>query len=229
MRDSQTRCVPSPQTTCRERGGVTKRPMRGGNASGNFPAWEGGIPTSGIPNGVSGSMGPYAPLLVDTGAARARGIHGARLEAEAAESRDLMASSFIDLIDIHDELRERPPKSACVVYRAAHFSFFGIFARWFCLVFKKLRRAAVVTFSFFLDRRDSVVSFSFLFCFCAQCFFFSICHMREKGRRADSNAKPIRQTAPRQRALDAVNLVSDHVYMNISEVRKSISATRKFR
>ena len=59
--------------------------------------------------------GPYVPLLVDTAAARDRGIHEARLESDAAEAREFRASNVIDLLDIVDELRERPPKGACVV------------------------------------------------------------------------------------------------------------------
>ena len=59
--------------------------------------------------------GPYVPLIVDTGAAREQGVLEARLEAEAAESREPRASYFIDLLEIDDELRERPPKCGCVV------------------------------------------------------------------------------------------------------------------
>ena len=59
--------------------------------------------------------GPYVPRLVHTVAARGRGIHGARLEAGAEEAREFTGANVIGLLDIDGELRERPPRRACVV------------------------------------------------------------------------------------------------------------------
>ena len=59
--------------------------------------------------------GPYAPPLVDTVDAMARAIHDASLEADAAEAMEFRDANVIDLLDSDDELRERPPKCACVV------------------------------------------------------------------------------------------------------------------
>ena len=47
-------------------------------------------------------VGPYAPLLVDTGAARERWVHEARLETDAAELREFRDANVIDLLEIDD-------------------------------------------------------------------------------------------------------------------------------
>ena len=59
--------------------------------------------------------GPRAPPLVDTVAAWGLAIHGAILDADAAESREFRDAGDTDLIDSDDALRERPPKYACAL------------------------------------------------------------------------------------------------------------------
>ena len=89
--------------------------LGGGGCGAELPCVGGWAPCVGEFQWRKWFAGPYAPRLVDTVAARERGIHEARLEADAAESREFRAANAIDLLDIDDELRERPPKCACVV------------------------------------------------------------------------------------------------------------------
>ena len=109
--------------------GATNRWM-GGKCGGKLPCVGDRDPYARVFQWRDRFAGPYVPLLVDTVAARERGIHGAIVEADAEEAREFRDANVTDLLESDDELGERPPNCACVVHRdAIFFVFSGIFAR----------------------------------------------------------------------------------------------------